>query len=50
LETVKMIFERFVKLADGVIVRCREVQTELAEWEQVGPRCWQRKMREWDAE
>lgn len=26
----------------------RDVQTELAEWEQVGARRWQRKMREWE--
>jgi hypothetical protein len=25
----------------------REVQTELAEWEQVSERCWRRGMREW---
>lgn len=41
-----MISERFVKLPDGTIVRRRKVQTELAEWEQVGPRCWARRVRE----
>jgi hypothetical protein len=27
--------------------RRREVQTELAEWVQVGPGCWERRVREW---
>jgi hypothetical protein len=27
--------------------RRREVQTELAEWAQVGPGCWERRVREW---
>jgi hypothetical protein len=27
--------------------RRREVQTELAEWLQVGPGCWERRVREW---
>ncbi len=41
-----MIFEPIEKLADRTIVRRREAQTELAKWEQVGPRCWVRKLRE----
>lgn len=33
-----MIHERVEKLLDGSILRCREIQTELAEWVEVGPR------------
>ena len=44
-----MIFERFIKLSGGAILRCREVQTELAEWEEVESGGWVRRVREWDA-
>ena len=27
--------------------KAREVQSELAEWEQAGPRCWGRRLRDW---
>ena len=43
-----MIHERFYKLPSGEIRRACEVQTELAEWEQVSDRCWGRRMRKWD--
>ncbi len=43
-----MIFERLEELPDGTSRRHREVQTELAEWERVGPRCWVRRMKEWE--
>ena len=41
--------------SDGAVLRresmdgekAREEQTELAEWVRVGPKCWQRRMREW---
>jgi hypothetical protein len=41
-----MISGRFVRLADGTIVRHREPKTELAGWEQVSERCRVRRVRE----
>ena len=41
-----MIHERFYKLRNGEMRRACEVQTELAEWEQVSDRCWVRRVRE----
>ena len=40
-----MINERFAKLSDATFLRRRKVQTELAEWVLVGPRCWERGVR-----
>ena len=42
-----MIYERFEKLADSSILCHRETQTELAEWVEVAPRVWKRRVREW---
>jgi len=41
-----MIFERYEKLPDGVIVRHREVQEELVEWVEISPRCHEQRMCE----
>ena len=43
-----MYYEKFEKLPDGTVVRRCEEQTELAEWVQVGPRTWVRRVRRWD--
>ena len=43
-----MYYEKFEKLPNGTILRRREVQAELAEWVQVGPRTWVRRVRRWD--
>ena len=45
-----MICERFEELPGGNILRHRELQTELAEWVEVGPRCWERRVRKWRGE
>ncbi len=45
-----MYFERFVKLADGGIMRRVERQLGLAEWEQQDSGCWVRKTKEWKTE
>lgn len=42
-----MYFDRFEKKADGTILRFRNVQTELAEWEEISPRGWVRRMKQW---
>jgi len=42
-----MYFERFREKADGTVIRQAEVQTELAEWYQVEPGWWERRVREW---
>jgi len=42
-----MYFERFREKADGTVIRQAEVQTELAEWVEVGARTWERRVREW---
>ena len=42
-----MIHDRLGKLAGSGIPRPREIQTELAEWVEVAPRCWERKLRQW---
>ena len=44
-----MFFEKYEKDPGGGFIRRVELQTELAEWEQDGPRCWRRKLKEWDA-
>gem|GEM_PF-5263508 len=41
-----MIHERLKVLADGTILHRREIQTELAEWVEVAPRIWTRRVRE----
>ena len=42
-----MIFKR-IRMTDARF-RCRqEVQTELAEWVEVEPRTWMRRVRAWD--
>ncbi len=46
-EATYVISETFSELPDGRIVRRREMQTELAEWEQISGRCWRRRVKEW---
>ena len=43
-----MIYEKFFELPNGTILRRREVLTELAEWVEVVPRIWTRRVREWE--
>ena len=45
-----MYYERYFKQPSGNVTRKVEKQTELAEWVQVGPRVWERRMREWEGE
>lgn len=33
--------------SNSVELRPREIQTELAEWEETSPQCWTRRMKEW---
>ena len=42
-----MYYERWIELRNGDVVVRRENQTELAEWVEVAPRVWERRMREW---
>ena len=42
----RMIFER-IRMTDARARRRQEVQTELAEWVEVEPRTWVRRVREW---
>jgi len=42
-----MYFERFRERADGTIIRKVEIQTELAEWVEVGARTWRRQLKQW---
>ena len=41
-----MSFER-IRMTDARFRRRQEVQTELAEWVEVEPRTWVRRVREW---
>ena len=43
-----MIFEKYEKHPGGGFIRRVEVQTELAEWEQVDGHAWRRKVKEWN--
>ena len=43
----KMSRECFERLPGAMSLCGREVQTELAEWVEVTPRCWERKLRKW---
>ena len=45
-----MYSERFTQSGDGRILRLREVQTELAEWDQLESGGWVRRMRRWEAD
>ena len=43
-----MYYERYLKQLNGDITRKVEKQSELAEWVQVRPRCWERRVKEWN--
>ena len=47
VEGAQMIDERVWAMRKD-LWRKREKQMELAEWEEVAPRKWERKMRSWD--
>ena len=47
---IGMIYERAGKRRGAMAGHNREVQTELAEWEEVAPRRWVRRLREWDGQ
>ncbi len=40
-----MIYEKYGQLPSGTVLRRRELQTELAEWVEVAPRVWERRVR-----
>ena len=44
----KMIGNDELDLLAGFEQEPREVQTELVEWEEVGPRCYTLRLRSWD--
>ena len=42
-----MYFERFREEPDRTVIRKAEIQTELAEWVEVGASRWERRVKEW---
>lgn len=45
-----MYSERFAQSGDGRILRLREVQTELAEWDKLESGGWVRKVKKWNVD